>query len=69
MYNLKDRTITADRLILWPFELSDAERVYELCNNYNVFKSTLTLPFPYPLECAISWIQTHEENYKRFHIG
>lgn len=62
-YIQEKRTIITERLILRPFELSDAERVYELCNNYNVYKSTLTLPYPYPLDCALSWIPTHEENF------
>lgn len=62
-YNQEKRTITTERLILRPFDLSDAQRVYELCNNYNVYKSTLTLPYPYPLDCALSWIPTHEDNF------
>lgn len=53
MYNPEKRTITTERLILRPFALSDAQRVSELCNNYNVYKSTLTLPYPYPIECVI----------------
>lgn len=63
MYNQEKRTITTERLILRPFVLSDAQRVCELCNNYNVYKSTLTLPYPYPIECALSWIETHEDHF------
>lgn len=63
MYNQEKRTITTERLNLRPFELSDAQRVSELCNNYNVYKSTLTLPYPYPIDCALSWIRTHEDNF------
>ncbi|KTD88517.1 GNAT family N-acetyltransferase [Paenibacillus etheri] len=63
MFNQEKRTITTERLILRPFELSDAKRVSELCNNYNVYKSTLTLPYPYTIECAISWIEAHEVNF------
>ncbi|MCR8842437.1 GNAT family N-acetyltransferase [Paenibacillus sp. SC116] len=63
MYNQENRTIRTDRLLIRPFQLSDAQRVYEFCNNYNVYKSTLTLPYPYPIESAISWIQTHEDNF------
>jgi len=44
--------------------MSDAKRVCELCNNYNIYKSTLTLPYPYPIESALAWIPTHEENFK-----
>jgi len=63
MYNQENRSITTERLILRPFDINDAGRVYEFCNNYNVYKSTLTLPYPYPLDCALSWIQTHEDNF------
>jgi len=63
LYNPEKRTITTERLILRPFALSDAQRVSELCNNYNVYKSTLTLPYPYPIECALSWIETHEDEF------
>jgi len=63
MYDNKARTITTERLRLRPFELSDAERVSELCNNYNIYKSTLTLPHPYPIESALNWIPTHKENF------
>jgi ribosomal-protein-alanine N-acetyltransferase len=62
MYNQEENTITTDRLFLRRFELSDAQRVSELCNNYNLYKSTLNLPYPYSIECAVSWIQTHEDN-------
>ena len=63
MYHYNHRTITTERLILRPFTLEDAQRVSELCNNYNVYKSTLSLPHPYPLESALAWIPTHEENF------
>jgi RimJ/RimL family protein N-acetyltransferase len=63
MFNQDKRTIITERLILRPFELSDAKRVSELCNNYNIYKSTLTLPYPYSLDCAISWIETHEDHF------
>ncbi len=35
-----------------------------MCNNYNIYKSTLNLPYPYPLECALSWIEHHEKNFE-----
>jgi len=63
MYDADKRTITTDRLILRPFELSDAEEVSRLCNNYNVCKGTLSLPYPYPVESALGWIPTHKENF------
>ena len=62
-FNKENRTLSAERLILRPFALSDAQRISELCNNYNIYKNTLTLPFPYPIESALSWIPTHDENF------
>lgn len=64
IYNPESRTITTERLILRPFEISEAQRICELCNNYNIYKNTLTLPYPYPIESALSWIPTHEENFR-----
>jgi len=62
-YNAETRAITTDRLNLRPFQITDAPRVSELCNNYNIYKGTLTLPYPYPIESALLWIPTHEENF------
>jgi len=63
MYNPATRTITTERLILRPYEIADAQRVSELCNNYNIYKSTLNIPYPYPIESALAWIATHEESF------
>lgn len=52
--------IETHRLILRPFQLSDAEKVSFYCNNVNLAKSTLALPFPYPIEAAINWINLHK---------
>ena len=63
MYNADTKTITTKRLRLRPFNLSDAECVSKLCNNFNVYKSTLSLPYPYTIECALNWIPSHKENF------
>ncbi|WP_059173856.1 GNAT family N-acetyltransferase [Bacillus sp. FJAT-27445] len=63
IYNKTERTIETDRLFLRLFNEGDATEVSKMCNNFNIYKSTLTLPFPYPLECAVSWIANHEENF------
>jgi len=65
MYNPTTNTITTTRLILRPFTLDDAPRLVELCNNYNIYKSTLTLPYPYTIESALSWIPTHQEGFEQ----
>ncbi len=53
--------LETDRLILRPFQLSDAEKVSLYCNNIRLAKSTLALPYPYPLESAINWISMHAD--------
>lgn len=53
-------TLHTSRLILRPFVLDDAHDVARHCNHPDVAKSTLSLPYPYPLESALSWISLHE---------
>lgn len=62
-YNNQNKTITTNRLILRLFQKSDAEAVVLLCNNYNIYKNTLYLPYPYTIEDALKWIEPHLENY------
>lgn len=57
-----NKTITTKRLVLRRFQKSDAKKVTKLCNNYNVFKSTLNLPYPYFMEDALTWIEGHQKN-------
>lgn len=63
--NAKTVTLTTERLILRPFQISDAETVAKLCNNYNIYKSTLYLPYPYTLDDAMKWIERHEGNAEK----
>ena len=63
-YDRDKNTITTTRLTLRPFILSDAEEVSRLCNNYNLYKGTLNLPYPYPIDSAIGWINTHQEAFE-----
>lgn len=62
-YNREMMTITTDRLVLRLFDKTDAERVATLCDNYNIYKSTLYLPHPYKIEDALTWIEYHYENF------
>lgn len=50
VYSKTEKTIVTDRLLLRLFKESDAKNVSIFCNNYNIYKSTLNLPYPYPLE-------------------
>lgn len=47
------------------FKNEDAEEVSIMCNNYNIYKSTLSLPYPYTTECAAMWIEKHNENFDK----
>jgi len=51
-------------LELRPLTQADALRIAEYCNNYNLYKTTLSLPYPYTLEDAKSWIEMAEANAK-----
>ncbi|GAM14539.1 GNAT family N-acetyltransferase [Mesobacillus selenatarsenatis] len=63
-YDHKNKTITTSRLILRMFQKSDAEDVARLCHNYNIYKNTLYLPYPYSIKDALSWMESHLENYE-----
>ncbi|WMM24943.1 GNAT family N-acetyltransferase [Tissierella sp. MB52-C2] len=63
IYNKENKTITTERLVLRIFEKSDAETVTKLCNNYNIYKNTLYIPYPYAIDCALSWMKNHVDNF------
>lgn len=56
-YNQEKKTIRTERLLLRLFQLEDAEEVARLVNNYNIYKSTMNLPYPYSIDDAIKWIK------------
>ena len=56
-----DYSFKTERLRMRRFTLEDAMDVTNICNNYNVHKSTLSLPYPYPVECAVDWISKQED--------
>lgn len=63
LYDYEKKTITTERLELRIFEEADAKTVARLCNNYNIYKGTLYLPYPYSIEDALSWIEHHLDNF------
>ncbi len=49
--------IETTRLILRPFTESDEERTHQQINDPEISANTRTIPYPYPRELALEWIQ------------
>jgi ribosomal-protein-alanine N-acetyltransferase len=54
-------TLYSDNLILRPFRLDDAQRVTELAGDYEIAKTTLNIPHPYPEGAAETFIKRSHE--------
>jgi [ribosomal protein S5]-alanine N-acetyltransferase len=52
--------LTTPRLLLRPFELSDASRVKKMAGHKAIADTTLNIPYPYEDGMAEQWILTHE---------
>lgn len=63
IYSKTEKTIETNRLLLRIFTESDALEVARLCNNYNLYKNTLYLPYPYSTKDALSWVKNHLDNF------
>ena len=64
--------IKTERLIIRRFTLEDAKDVQECCNDFDVVKTTLGMPWPYTIESAINWISKQperEENEKSYEFA
>ena len=53
--------IETERLIIRSFTSEDAADVYDSCNDFEVVKTTLGLPWPYTYEVASKWVSTRKE--------
>lgn len=63
---MKDQAILeTGRLILRPFELSDAKRVQELAGEKKIAEYTLNIPHPYEDGMAEAWISSHRDSFKK----
>ena len=51
-----------ERLIIRDFNIDDYKSVYECCNDYDIVKMTLTMPWPYTEDMAKDWINSQSAN-------
>jgi [ribosomal protein S5]-alanine N-acetyltransferase len=61
----KRPTLETERLVLRPFELSDAPRVQLLAGDRDVAKTTMAIPHPYEAGMAETWIATQPELFDK----
>lgn len=59
-----DRNIETARLLLRPFEMSDAPDVQRLAGDIAIADTTLTVPHPYLDGMAEQWIATHAPKFE-----
>ena len=59
--------ISTNRLTLRGFTLNDADDVTRLVSDYEVAKTTLAVPHPYPTDGAAGWIAGHPAEEERNH--
>ena len=62
LYNKEKNIIETDRLILRKYKLEDADDLAKICNNYNIYKYTMNIPYPYEKQNAIDYINFLLEN-------
>ena len=57
-------TLETQRLILRPFDLSDASEVQRLAGDFAIADMTLLIPHPYEAGMAEEWISAHQANFE-----
>ncbi len=58
------KILKTDRLLLRPFQLSDAVDVQRLAGDFEIADTTLFIPHPYNNGVAEEWIKSHEEKFR-----
>jgi [ribosomal protein S5]-alanine N-acetyltransferase len=61
----KQPILKTSRLLLRPFDMSDAKRVQGLAGDIKVATHTLNIPHPYEDGIAEGWINTHKEQLEQ----
>ena len=63
---MKERpTLETERLVLRPFDLSDAPDVQRLAGAKEIASTTLNIPHPYEDGVAELWLSTHQGHFER----
>ncbi|HVT39329.1 MAG TPA: GNAT family N-acetyltransferase [Gemmatimonadaceae bacterium] len=57
-------SLESTRLILRPFVAADAADVERLAGDFQVAKTLLSMPHPYPPGAALEWISKHDELWR-----
>lgn len=58
-----EKVLETKRLTLRLFHEADVPEVVRLCNNDNLYRSTLNLPYPYSTEHALTWMKHHHTHF------
>lgn len=65
MSSLPQPVLETERLLLRPFQLSDAAAVCTLAGDVDVARNTLNIPHPYAEDDALSWISNQDRLLER----
>ena len=63
--NCPQPTLETPRLILRPFAPSDAASVAKYAGDYDIYRNTLRIPYPYQEEQAAEWIAAIQPSYEQ----